>query len=648
MLQKIKNNISTKVFENKLYLLLILYFIFKSGIAYIFDFSLGISGLFQVIIAVFSLIAISSFLYGLAFISKNKKVNKLLLIFFNALLTLLLIANVYYYREFSDFLTIDTVLKATSNSSGLTGSAIKMINWYDFLFILDLILLPIYLFKNKKQIYKKSYLKTPISLLLCFFTLTLAEIDRPQLLSRSFDNNYLVKYLGLSGFTIKNISDYNQLKVLRADATENDLIDVENFIKNNGSGEVNKYTGIAKDRNVVYIHLESLQQFIIDYKLEDENGLEHEVTPYLNKIFHSKDTISFDNAFHQVSQGKTSDAEFMIENSIFGSESGSAMVKFGTENTFNSSPNILKKYGYTSQVFHGNTDTFWNRNNAYKSFGYDNFYSLKTYKNQEVINYGLKDDVFFEESLDKYLQIGGKKYSKFIPVSHHFPYDKEKLDSEFPSAQTKDETINNYFVTANYMDTQIQKFMEGLKENNELNNTIFVFYGDHYGISNSRNTTLNEVLNITEDWTGYNNAMMQRIPLMFYIPNSNINSSNEINHKYVGQIDILPTLLNMIGVNSDNLLFFGQDIFSKNYDNVVEFRDGGFVTDEFTYYKVKTYNTETGELLTDLEIVNPDDFKKFDALKKYVKEELEMSDKVINQNLLQFKYSKEPSSNYNY
>lgn len=637
MFQKIKENLLTAINNNKLYLLLILYFIFKTGIAYIFDFSLGISSIFQVFISIFSLIAVSSLLYGIAFITKNKKLNKILLIVFNLILSILLISNIYYYREFSDFLTIDTVLKATSNSSGLTGSAIKMINWYDFIFIADSLILPFIIFKKDSINYKKSYLKAPIGLLVCILTLTLAEIDRPQLLTRSFDNNYLVKYLGLSGFTLKNANDYNQLKMLRADATENDLADVESYISTKHTDELNKYSGIAKDRNVVYIHLESLQQFIIDYKLKDEAGVEHEVTPYLNKIFHSNDTLAFDNAFHQVSQGKTSDAEFMIENSLFGSESGSAMVKFGTDNTFNSAPTILKDFGYTSQVFHGNTDTFWNRNNAYKSFGYDNFYSLKTYKNQEVINYGLKDDVFFEESLDKYLQIGGKKYSKFIPVSHHFPYDKEKLDSEFPSASTKDETINNYFVTANYMDTQIQKFMEGLKENNELNNTIFVFYGDHYGISNSRNETLNEVLNITDDWTSYNNAMMQKIPLMFYIPDSNINPNAKINNKYVGQIDILPTLLNMLGVENNNFIFFGQDIFSDNFDNIVEFRDGSFVTENFTNYKGTIYNTKTGEILENIDIGTQE---KLEELKKYVKEELDMSDKVINQNLLQFRYSK--------
>ncbi len=72
-----------------------------------------------------------------------------------------------------------------------------------------------------------------------------------------------------------------------------------------------EYYGVAKNKNVLVIHLESFQQFLIDYKWHGK-----EVTPNLNKLYHANDTISFDNFFNQVGQGKTSDAEMMLENSI--------------------------------------------------------------------------------------------------------------------------------------------------------------------------------------------------------------------------------------------------------------------------------------------------------------------------------------------
>nr|MCG4641982.1 glycerol phosphate lipoteichoic acid synthase [Bifidobacterium bifidum] len=80
-----------------------------------------------------------------------------------------------------------------------------------------------------------------------------------------------------------------------------------------------EYYGQAKGKNIIIIHLESFQQFMIDYKWKGE-----EVTPNLNKLYHASDTISFDNFFNQVGQGKTADAELMLENSLYGLPEGSA------------------------------------------------------------------------------------------------------------------------------------------------------------------------------------------------------------------------------------------------------------------------------------------------------------------------------------
>src|SRR5699024_3366796 len=131
-----------------------------------------------------------------------------------------------------------------------------------------------------------------------------------------------------------------------------------------------QYFGLAKGRNVIYIHLESTQQFLIDYKLKDENGVEHEVMPFINSLYHSNSTFSFSNFFHQVKAGKTSDSETLFENSLFGLNQGALFTQLGGKNTFEAAPNILKQtQGYTSAVFHGNSGTFWNRNETYKRLG---------------------------------------------------------------------------------------------------------------------------------------------------------------------------------------------------------------------------------------------------------------------------------------
>ncbi|MDE7497563.1 sulfatase-like hydrolase/transferase, partial [Streptococcus agalactiae] len=133
------------------------------------------------------------------------------------------------------------------------------------------------------------------------------------------------------------------------------------------------------------------------------DGKEHVVTPFINSLYHSKETVSFSNFFHQVKAGKTSDAETLMENSLFGLSSGSFMVNYGGENTQFAAPHILAQNGgYSSAVFHGNVGTFWNRNNAYKQWGYDYFFDSSYFSKQTKDNsfqYGLNDKYMFADSI---------------------------------------------------------------------------------------------------------------------------------------------------------------------------------------------------------------------------------------------------------
>src|SRR5699024_691141 len=112
---------------------------------------------------------------------------------------------------------------------------------------------------------------------------------------------------------------------------------VENYTKNKYAEPNKELFGAAKGKNIIKIHLESFQTFLIDYKLHGE-----EVTPFLNSLVHDKDQdfTYFDNFFHQTEQGKTADAEFILDNSIYGLSQGAAFVTRGN-NTYQALPAIL-------------------------------------------------------------------------------------------------------------------------------------------------------------------------------------------------------------------------------------------------------------------------------------------------------------------
>lgn len=613
----------------------------KTIMAYLVDFNLGIESPFQYFILFLSPIATTIFLFSASLYVKNSKRAYTAIIIISALTTLLLFSNIIYYREFTDFITVNTMLGAGKVSSGLGESALRMFRPYDFLYWIDIvILIGLLAFKvikldDRPIKARTAFAVTSFSVFLFAANLTLAEMDRPELLKRTFSRDHIVKYLGMNVFTVYDGVQTYHANQRRAQASENDLVDVQNYVKEHQSKPNKETFGIAKDRNVIYIHLESFQQFLIDYKLKDENGVEHEVTPFLNSIYHSNETYSFNNAFHQVGSGKTSDAETMLENSFFGLGQGPLFTQLGDKNTFQAAPAILnQEAGYTSAVFHGNGGAFWNRNETYKHLGYDYFFDASYYDVNEKnsFQYGLHDKPFMEQSV-KYLEhLQQPFYSKFIAVTNHYPYSQFKDENAgFPIAKTPDTTINGYFATANYLDTAVKEFFDYLKKSGLYDNSIIVLYGDHYGISNSRNKYLADLVGKSkDDWNDYDDAQMQRVPVMYHIPGQD---NGKIMETYGGQIDVLPTLLHLLGVDSSKYIQLGQDMFSKDNDQIVAFRNGTILTPKYTIMGQSVYLNETSQLI---ETLTEDQLSEIDVIRNKASTQLNMSDALTNGDLLRF------------
>ena len=622
--------------------LLLLYW-FKTMWAYSVDFNLDIQGPYQVFLAVINPLPISLLFIGLALYIKRTKLFYSLAFGIYLLLFIWLISNSIYYREFTDFVTVNTMLASSKVSAGLGAAALELFRPWDVIYILDFPILAFFFFKkwirmdNRPFNKRASFAVTSLSAMLFSANLFLAEIDRPELLTRGFSNYYVVRALGLPAFLGYSANQTYAANKERSKASEADLKPVEEYIQQHYAKPNPEYFGMAKGRNVIYIHLESFQQFLIDYKLKVDDK-EYEVTPFLNSLYHSKETFAFSNVFNQVKAGKTSDAETMIETGLFGLNQGSFMVNYGGTNTQQAAPFILSKNGYNSSaVFHGNAGSFWNRNTAYKQWCYNYFFDASYFTKQNSSNsfqYGLNDKYMLKDSI-KYLErLQQPFYTKFITVSNHYPYTTSLSgdDLGFPLAKTQDETINGYFATANYLDSSIKAFFDYLKESGLYKNSIIVLYGDHYGISNSRNPALAPLLGKnSETWSSYDNAMLQRVPYMVVIPGMD---KGGIINTYGGEIDMLPTLEHLLGIESNKFLQVGQDMLSPEHDQIVAFRSANyFVTPEYTSYSGRTYYTKTGE-----EITNPDEKTKeeLDKIREAANLQLKISDSIQTGDLLRF------------
>lgn len=612
----------------------------KTMLAYFVDFKLGVTNPFQFIIVVINPLATTFLLVGIALYFKKSRTFYPIAIIIDILNTVLLYLNVIYFREFTDFMTVSTMTGYSKVNQGLSGSSIALTNFHDVFYWIDLVVIIALLVTKKIKIDHRPLNRriglavTSFSLLFFAINLSLGEMDRPQLLTRTFDRTYIVKYLGLDAFTVYDGLKSQHNNDLRATATKSELDDVLKFTHSHYAKPNKKYYGIAKGKNVIILHLESFQQFLIGKKI---NG--KEVTPFLNKLYKSKSSYSFRNFFHQVGQGKTSDAENMLETSTYGLPQGSLFAQLGSDNTFQAAPAILKqRRNYTSAVFHGNVASFWNRNNVYKEMGYQYFFDASYYdtSGDRSMGYGLKDKLLFRDSV-KYLQnLQQPFYAKYITVTNHFPYDLDKEDTSpnFKTTDTGDDVVDNYFVTAHYLDQSIHEFYRYLKKTGLLKNSMIVLYGDHYGISDSENKNLAKALGKNpDDWTDYDNAQLQRVPLIINLPGT---KHGYVSNKYAGEIDVLPTLMHLLGISTKRYVQFGTDIFSKQHDQVVAFRNQDWVSPSFTSVSGDIYSNKTGQLMK----LTKRQKKQVDKDKARVDKELSLSDSLNEKNLLRFYHPK--------
>lgn len=643
VLKKIRNGLDTRA---GFFTLIVFLFWLKTYVVYQTEFTLGISDSMQKFLLAVNPLPAGLLFFGIALYFRGKKSYWIMMIV-DLIQSLWIFSNILYYREFSDFISVSIIKSSGSVSNNLSLSISQIIHPTDFLVFADIIILAVLLFfKFIKVDYspaKRRYaaLVTIASVILFACNLSLAEKDRSQLLTRTFDNNYIVKYLGLNFYAgYSGYQAYHE-SLTKSKASSKDITKILAYIKKHRSVANMSYYGKAKGKNVIIFHLESFQQFLINYKV---NG--KEVTPNINKFYSNKNTISFDNFFNQVGQGKTSDAETMLENSLFGLPSGSAMTTYGTTNTFEALPAILNQRGYSTAAFHGDVGSFWNRDNTYKSWGYQYFFSENYYKVKSgySVGYGLKDKIFLKQSVKYLQQLPQPFYAKLITLTNHYPYELDKKNQTIAKTKTGDSTVDGYVQTAHYLDQAFGEFISYLKKSGLYNKTMIVVYGDHYGISNNHKKAIAQLLG-KKSVSSYDLAMFQKVPFMIHMKGL----QGGINHTYGGEIDVMPTLMDLLGIKNTDTVQLGNDLLSTKRNQTVVFRDGDFVSPKYSKIGSTIYDNNGKVVTNKLTKKQKASVNKQEAR---ADKTLSMSDEIITGDLLRFYkpswFKKVNKSDYSY
>ncbi|MBS4534015.1 LTA synthase family protein [Clostridium sp. D2Q-14] len=509
--------------------------------------------------------------YSIVLMMKSKKVKRVVFIV-HFLIAIILFVDLIYYQYYG-FLPSITTLLFVGNVPTIWKSIFFILRPAYFIMIIDLIPLGIYLKKKSIKYIKiknkyKQIFKIIIPILILIVIIPIPFIKG--------NTTYAYNNYGIFTYHIYDI--YTQLINKEEEViAEKDIDDeVKKITKNTNRDEKNykKYNGIAKGKNIIMVQFESLQNFLIN---DEYNG--QVLTPNLNKLI-KKDSIYFNNFYQQVGPGNTSDAEFVVNNSLYPTNNLSIFNHYN-ENNYYSLPMILKENGYSTYSFHGNDEKFWSRKDMYPKIGIDNFISLENfnYEQEDIINIGLNDMDFYEQTIRHLKNVDTPFYSMVISVTSHHPYEIPEglVDIELME-EHKGTLFGNYIQSIHYADKAFGQFIEGLKKEGLYEDSLIVVYGDHSGLYPARSD--NE--KIVEDYLNveYKFDEFMNIPLIFHLPNSEI---SEINETVGGEIDIFPTILNLLGIKNNKGKRFGNDLFNTKRGFVANqyyVHEGSFIDDE--------------------------------------------------------------------
>ncbi|MBM7605927.1 phosphoglycerol transferase MdoB-like AlkP superfamily enzyme [Metabacillus crassostreae] len=602
----------------------------KTYIVYQTGFDIKIENMLQSFILFMNPLSFFLLIFGFGLFMKQKARNIYILVI-STLVTIILISNMIFYGFYNDFLTIPLLFQS-SNMGDLDSSVQELVDPIYFLLFIDILLLLGIALKHKFQqidVVTSKERKAYFLLVLAVFVihLGLSEISRPQLLTRSFDREVLVKNIGIFNFHIYDAVVQSSTSAQRVLADSDELVEIQNYIKANKKEPDEKMFGIAKDRNVIFVSLESTQSFVVNETLNGE-----ELTPYLNDFIN--ESYYFENFYHQTEQGKTSDSEFLVTNSLYPLGRGAVFFTHN-DNEYNSMQEILKEKHYYSATFHANNASFWNRDIMYEAFGVDKFYDLESYdvNEENSTGWGLKDKEYFEQSVDLMSKLPQPFYSYFITLTNHFPFELDEEDKLIDEFDSTSEILNRYVTTIRYQDEALKRFIEKLKESGLYDNSIIVLMGDHYGISQNHNEAMAKFLG-KEEITAYDNVQLQRVPFVIHMP-----GITDENPKLItdvsGQIDIKPTLLHLLGIDTTEMIQFGNDLFSPDRQSFAVLRNGSFITEKYISISDVCYDRQTQEVIEAKGAC--------DSYEEIAHSELSFSDKIIYGDLLRF-YNEEKAS----
>lgn len=568
----------------------------------------------------------------------SEKANKVLNIILTSALTLVTLAQIVYYNFYDSIFSFFSLTTGTGQVMQFWQMIIDVILRIWYIFVIILIPYVLFLVFNKKFNFKRPnktiVISEIVALILSIIGITtLVHFDNKgiyslrRLLFKTHAPMLTINKTGL--LTMETIDiyrylfgfkeeiyieektepvikeekkEYNVYNIdfdkLIAETTDNNLINMHKFFQSVEPTEKNKYTGMFKGKNLIFITAEAFDTIAID-----EN-----ITPTLYKM--ATNSFIFNNYYQPLYPVSTSDGEYMNLMSLIPKEgvwsfkaTSKLSMPFGLGNVF-------KKEGYNAYAFHNHTYKYYSREKSHTNIGFKYIGCGNGLERKMNCKHWPNSDAeMMDATFDYYLKDNKPFVTYYMTVSGHLNYNfyGNNMASRNKKAVKNlkySTAVKAYYATQIELDKAMSKLLNKLEEKNLLNDTLIVIAPDHYpyGLKTSE---MNEVSKIdrSDKFENYHTS------LIIYNPTI---EKTEVN-KVVSGIDILPTVLNLFGMDYDSRLLMGKDIFSET-EGLAILSDRSWVSDKGKYNSVsKEFISNTNEEVSKeyIEKINTEVYQKF-------------------------------------
>ncbi|WP_241158499.1 LTA synthase family protein [Cohnella candidum] len=527
----------------------------------------------------------------------------------NLVVSLLFFASTLYFGYFSTLPTY-TALDQLHQVAGVQDSVKATIQWKNYLFFLDVAIMAVVWavlrFTKRKaaparqsgRIWKLGVIAAAVVGLfvsqLYIRSASSIENELAQADEIGFFNYQVSAALKANKAyaNVKNV-DVNQL-TKQVDQLETSNPDVQTGTEDKKPANF----GTMKGKNLIIVQMEAFQNFPIHLTL---NG--QVLTPVLNGL--ADEGYYFPHFFQQIGPGNTSDAEFMSNTSIYPTAKVAMSTGYG-DRALPSLPKLLEKQGYAAETFHVNDVTFWDRNKLYPALGFDKYFDKPSFTNDHFNGFGASDVELYKTAVNRMTELKNENkpfYVQMITASSHHPFKipKDKQWLKLP-ADIEGTQLGDYLQAVHYTDYAVGELIKSLKANGLYDNSVLVFYGDHFGLQPQDNKPedVSKKLGIT-----YQERISRfNIPLIIHVPGA----PKQVVKTVGGQVDIMPTVANLLGIDlkAENYTAFGHDLLNAD-KNVFGMRyylpTGSFFNNEVMFVPGKSFEDGTAISLDTLQPV---------------------------------------------